>query len=80
MIVTEFYAERYDGVRLVRSYSSEGKCITRDGEIYEEAIDPEELGRVYEETDIPISGNGQDWDDGGDEPGESRTDINAGQA
>lgn len=56
MIVVEFYMERYDGVRLVRTYSSEGKYITRDGEIYEEAIDPEELGRVYEETDeyIPV--------------------------
>lgn len=60
MVVVEFYTERYDGVRLVRSYSSEGKCITRDGEIYEEAIDPEELGRVYEETDILIEADGPD--------------------
>lgn len=56
MIVTELYLERPDGTRLVRTYSNAGKYITRDGEIYEEAIDPEEFGRVYEETDeyIPV--------------------------
>lgn len=56
MIVTELYLERLDGTRLVRTYSDTGKYITRDGEIYEEAIDPEEFGRVYEETDelIPV--------------------------
>lgn len=66
MIVTEFYMERWDGVRLVRTYSSEGKYITRDGEIYEEAIDPEELGRVYEETDeyIPVEEDEELADDG----------------
>lgn len=56
MIITEFYTTRYDGVRLVRSYSSDGKYITRDGEVYVEAIDPEELNRQYIETDkyIPV--------------------------
>lgn len=56
MIVTELYLERPDGTRLVRTYSDAGKYITRDGEIYEEAIDPEEFGRVYEETNelIPV--------------------------
>lgn len=70
MIVTELYLERPDGTRLVRTYSSEGKYITRDGEIYEEAIDPEELGRVYEETDelIPVD-EGED-EDAGENDGE----------
>ncbi len=56
MIVMEVFMEREDGVRLIRTYSSDGKFITRDGEVYEEAIDPEGLGRVYEETDelIPV--------------------------
>ena len=56
MIKTEFYMERSDGVRLVRTFSDEGKYITRDGVVYEEAIDPEHLGRVYAETDeyIPV--------------------------
>ncbi len=54
MIKTEFYMERSDGVRLVRTYSDEGKYITRDGVKYEEAVDPEELGRVYAETDEKI--------------------------
>lgn len=54
MIKTEFYMERSDGVRLVRTYSDEGKYITRDGVAYEEAIDPEHLGRVYTETDEKI--------------------------
>lgn len=50
-IVTEFYKTREDGVRLVRTYSDSGYTIERDGIEYGEAIDPEELGRVYTETD-----------------------------
>ena len=50
-IVTEFYTTRADGVRLVRTYSDSGYAIERDGIEYGEAIDPEELGRVYTETD-----------------------------
>ena len=53
-IVTEFYREREDGVRLVRTYSDINHYIERDGVIYSEAIDPEELGRQYTETDTPI--------------------------
>ena len=52
MIVTEFYKTRADGVRLVRTYSDAGKMIERDGVVYEEAIDPEDSGRVYAETDM----------------------------
>ena len=56
MVKTEFYMERSDGVRLIRNYSDVGKYITRDGVIYEEAIDPEDTNRQYEETDeyIPV--------------------------
>ena len=54
MILLEFYKTRTDGVNLWRSYSDLGVMIERDGELYEEAIDPEGSGRVYTETDIPI--------------------------
>lgn len=56
MIKTEFYTTRADGVRLVRTYSDTGMMIERDGARYEEAIDPEECGRVYLETDesVPV--------------------------
>ena len=50
MIVTEFYRVRSDGVRLVRNYSDQGYYIQRDGVLYEEAIDPENMNRVYTET------------------------------
>ena len=52
MIVTEFYKTRADGVRLVRTYSDTGKLIERDGVVYEEAIDPEDSGRVYTESEM----------------------------
>lgn len=54
MIVTEFYRTREDGVRLVRNYSDAGKLIERDGVVYEEAIDPEDSGRVYTETGVDV--------------------------
>lgn len=54
MIVTEFYKTREDGVRLVRTYSEAGKMIERDGVVYEEAIDPEDSGRVYTETGVDV--------------------------
>ena len=56
MIVTEYYTTRADGVVLNRTYSDRGMMIERDGERYEEAIDPAELGRTYTETDEPIPG------------------------
>lgn len=52
-IVTEYYKTREDGVRLVRTFSDIGMMIERDGIVYDEAIDPEELGRDYIETDVP---------------------------
>ena len=50
-IVTEFFRTREDGVRLVRTYSDTNHYIERDGVVYSEAIDPEELGRTYTETE-----------------------------
>ena len=62
MIKTEFYEERTDGVKLYRTYSDRNMMIRKDGteEIYSEAIDVEDSGFTYTETDIPI--------DGGEEP------------
>lgn len=53
-IKTEFYRTREDGVRLVRTYSDINHYIEREGVVYSEAIDPEELNRQYTETDTPI--------------------------
>lgn len=54
----------YDEIEngLVRAYSNNGMMI-RGGfpeGIYAEAIDPKELGRTYEETDIPIENDEAD--------------------
>ena len=54
MIITEYYMTREDGVVLNRTYSDIGMMIERDGERYEEAVDPAELNRQYTETDEPI--------------------------
>lgn len=54
MIMTEFYKTREDGVRLVRTYSDIGRLLERDGVLYEEAIDPEDSGRVYVESDETV--------------------------
>jgi hypothetical protein len=54
MIQTEIFGTRRDGTVLIRTYSDTGCHITRDGEIYEEAIDPRDSGRSYTETDIPL--------------------------
>lgn len=56
MIQTEFFRTREDGVNLYRTYSDENYKIrqieTRN--IYEEAIDVENSGFTYEETDEKI--------------------------
>ena len=59
MIQTEFYMERKDGVKLFRTYSDRNMMIQKDGteEIYSEAIDIENSGFSYTETDIPIEGD-----------------------
>ena len=53
MIVTEFYATRKDGVNLYKTYSDANRYIRKVGteEIYSEAIDVENSGYTYEETD-----------------------------
>ena len=56
MIRTEYYMTRDDGVVLVRTYSEEGFKIRQNGTgaIYDDAIDPEDSGRTYTETDEMI--------------------------
>lgn len=47
---------RDDGVKLIRTYSSRGMKIRQieTGIVYDEAIDLEDSGFTYEETDIKI--------------------------
>ena len=45
---------REDGVVLNRTYSDARMMIERDGVLYSEAIDPDNLNRVYMETNVPI--------------------------
>ena len=56
MIITEFYETRLDGVTLVRTYSDKHLKIRQDqtGAVYSEAIDIEDSGFTYSETDTPI--------------------------
>ena len=53
MIVKEFYTQRSDGVNLYRTFSDKNLQIHKVGtdEIYDEAIDIENSGYEYEETD-----------------------------
>ena len=46
----------FGGIQCVRTYSDTGCYIERNGQRYEEAIDPADTGRMYTETDIPIEG------------------------
>lgn len=52
MIVREFYAPRFDGVNLYKTYSDKGYYIRQmpTEEVYEEAIDVEDAPYTYEET------------------------------
>ena len=43
-----------NGRKHVRTWSDKGMMIERDNAIYEEAIDPAELGRTYTETEQEI--------------------------
>lgn len=56
MIQTKFYKTREDGIKLYRTYSDKNMMIQKDGteELYDEAIDVENSGFTYTETDIPI--------------------------
>lgn len=62
MIRTEYYTTRKDGVVLVRSYSDINMMIEQvgTGARYSEAIDPEDSGRQYIETDEPIEDEGEE--------------------
>ena len=62
MIRTEYNKTRSDGVKLYRTYSDLNMMIRKDGteEIYSEAIDVEDSGYTYTETDIPIDDEGGD--------------------
>ena len=55
MIKREEYMTRSDGVKLIRTYSDAGFQIRQDqtGIVYSEAIDVENSGYTYTETDIP---------------------------
>ena len=56
MVRTEFFRTREDGVNLYRSYSDIGMMIRQDqtGAEYSEAIDIENSGYTYTETDTPV--------------------------
>lgn len=55
MIVTEKLT--INGKSFVRTYSDSGFMVQRDGVLYAEAIDPENLERIYTESTeaIPLS-------------------------
>ena len=61
MIKTEFCMTRDDGVNLYRTYSDADMMIRKDGteEYYNEAVDVENSGFTYTETDIPIEASGE---------------------
>ena len=56
MIVTEFYITRDDGVKLYRTYSDADLRIKQveTDLVYDEAIDVENSGFTYIETDMPV--------------------------
>ena len=56
LIVRELFCTLEDGTVLYRSYSDQDFMIERDGELYNDAVDPDGFDRVYTETDIPIEG------------------------
>ena len=53
MIIIEYFKTRNDGVKLYKTYSDNNKYIHKIGteEEYSEAIDIENSGYEYEETD-----------------------------
>lgn len=57
MIHSEYYLTRKDGVRLVRIWSDAGMMIreTSGEALYSEVIEPEDSGRIYVETDMPVA-------------------------
>ena len=53
MIVKE--AVQIGGKSFIHTYSDKGMKIERNGDIYDDAFDPAEIGREYTETDTPIN-------------------------
>lgn len=52
MIVIEDYKVRSDGVKLIRTYSDAGfRLIRNDGIVYDEAVDVENSGYTYVESE-----------------------------
>ena len=53
MIVTEYFMTRNDGVKLLRTYSDEGKYIIQNetGATYCEAVDVENAPYTYSESE-----------------------------
>lgn len=52
MIAHEDYCVRSDGVKLIRTYSTDGKRLIRnDGVVYDEAVDVDGIGYTYTESD-----------------------------
>lgn len=43
-----------NGKEYIRTWSDENRMLERDGILYEEALDPAELGRVYLESEQEI--------------------------
>lgn len=59
MLVREIVQIGEEGSKrnFIHNYSDAGMFIERDGELYEDALDPEQFSdRVYKETDIPVFG------------------------
>ena len=45
------------GRDFIKTYSDQGMKIERqDGILFDDAVDPVDMGRTYTETDIPIEG------------------------
>lgn len=65
MIKTDYYTTRSDGVNLYRSYSDKGVMIRKDGtdQLYCEAIDVENSGNTYTETDIPVDSESGEYEE-----------------
>lgn len=52
MIKTEIV--KINGTQYLHNYSDAGFKVSRDGVLYDDALDPVDSGRTYAETDIPV--------------------------
>ena len=59
MIIREFYTQQSDGTNLYRVYSDAGFMVRQveTGVEYDEAVDAENSGYTYVETDKPCAGD-----------------------